>query len=500
MNHVAKLPAPGLFFTKCKRWVAQAARDTARRVPYDDNHTEALEKYSAFIDRAAKVEYFNSLASHNNKFVENFCRENRDIETDVRAVQSVASTEYLAWLNGEYVSKWPDMTAEQSRIPALRQLMYEVPADANCWIYSEHIRRDMHRILRRGERLFERGGGSGAFTRLEDSNTILKSFRKARRELQIAMKQRFRDFLTDGLRRTSEDGFVKREALIGSTIGYFLERQHDLHWNTYLKIIRCKGILGPDDSQSPRFKGVGTNWNAEISELFHDELHAWQDAMAPHVRSLVDNLKDAISEGGEKIKASINDSLPSYNENLQFARVEWESREDRFDNVFRGFSKIFMASITTAFNYAIDERDLNGMMVKLLSSAYDRTKAVVRGPGLLDRMRESFKDALLEPGNPEHSLVKSYVAELKRYFQEVIDMKFKELESNLGEELVAFEEVLQDFGRVEKPMLPATKQAWDDLQRLLPKLRSKYVEMEERFPPAIKGERELERMKAEDDS
>lgn len=483
MAEISQSSQLGRFLKDCQTYQKQKAK----QIGLTDSQFDRLGLYRNFIDREAKEQYFKAQASQFREKLQWYDMEDTTKTGNIRGVISVASTDYLQWLRGEHRAKIPDLGVLQSSVPEVRRLMRHFPAEASYHAYGNHIRHQLRKVLE-GSKRIAGDEVSRLYLKQADFKELREVFLQWKTNLLSALRRKVTTLLSTQLQQISKDTLMSKMDRRKWEIKAFLATCESLPWNSFRKVIRSRGIKGPRESITPLLKGRYTNGNAEISSLFRDDVREWRQSMQPQTAKMTSSMQHIIEGAPIDLRNRLKRLFPEGNRNMVVALEEWDNRSERFSDVFDQFPTAFDKCIQDTYNYATDERDINGMMINLLNPAYEKTAAVQGGTDYLQRARLAFRRALVDPIDNSPGLVESVTHEIKRYFTDDVEGVFKNLETDISEELDSFDDALLDFGRTTVPMDKAMVKVRKELKREVPKLMGKCVQLEARFMPRIKEE------------
>jgi hypothetical protein len=480
------------YMKSCRRWSTSCMSE----LEPEDEHYEIHGKYNIFLERQAKLHLLAKNAKENEK---EFGMRHVPRKTEQQKIEviSVSPKPYLIWLSPLPLTR-PLLSVEQTCVPELRRKLMMIPAEASLKRYSVITRETLPATFGYIMSLLQRMVRKDYQTQTIYSN-MLKDFRLARHNLGPELSNCFDTSLRSKAIEKTNTIMTRNTVYRRNEIQYIIdEAARELTWHTHNKIIRSYGILAPGETVSLALKGKYTNWNQDISKLFHDDFKLWMDAMEKLMSSFHSTLQKMLSKKMGRFVNIVNVVNMKDRQGSAIATREWNATRRRLDTGLDQSIRRMAKTLDKAFAYFTMERNWDSMMAEILRPAYEKARNAPKGPGALQRERQAFRDAIVGRHSDKGliaSVVDKITSQICSYYIPVLEEVFLPFEKLMDMELTRFEETLDNLKVYDSHLSTEQKKVRQELEALLPSLQADRDALEGRFAEA-KGEATVEEVRA----
>ncbi|KAL5391071.1 hypothetical protein DPSP01_001562 [Paraphaeosphaeria sporulosa] len=444
--------------------------DEAADVEYNDR-----QEYHAYLGNLGKLAFIQHrgegvAAEMKDKF--------KEMDPVPITVFSISASMYMEWMKQSHVER-PLMSPAETGVPAVRQHLLQLCAEANLKVYEDHAFGKMESMLEKCRRItdVERKDNSYALLRPVFAAVVAK----IRENLVNIFSQVISNDNVDEVFEFNDRPTRQKELLrVVDDWGY------GTHWNTYRSCLMRKGI---GFSASAKYKTAENpngsyNWNEDQGNVIIKDVDGWRERMDPAVSLLARQLEEAIMSGCRDIQACIqSSSLPA---ELRTAAIqEWNGCELNVLRLANAEDKL-QDAVNDTHQYATTETDIRCMNAKVnveyYREVYDidnwsRSKFTSR----FAAQKSMMSDVMSSPDKAGRVLIDRIEHAVTLRSRQDLEGAFDGFLAEVIKAAEAFDEHLSDLAPLDYDLTDSDRQLREDVLRRIPELERMVADVRAKF-------------------
>jgi hypothetical protein len=233
-----------------------------------------------------------------------------------------SASEYMEWIKPNRITfkDQPSLPVEMTGIPALRNLLYTLPADQNFRDYEDHIYNKLPAFLDRINRTVTETDRNGGFICIsEDFNKVRKPFMA--KQSSDAKAQ----FQSDSSARIAK--IVPDLAAYKDNIQEIIDEWSNLKFGAFNRIVKSRGLVPKGLSKAQGLEG-GADWNRELANVLANGFYRWSENQQEDTQNTVATLERNFERFYKKINHKITNAAANV-PTVEKARLKWEPLKRR---------------------------------------------------------------------------------------------------------------------------------------------------------------------------
>ncbi|KAF2127584.1 hypothetical protein P153DRAFT_358456 [Dothidotthia symphoricarpi CBS 119687] len=277
----------------------------------------------------------------------------------------------------------PRLDPEASGIPAIRRLLFSLPAESNLLIYRNLVFVVLPALRDQAGRVLEK--------HIEDKSYA--DMRKALKEQIPILKRDLERFVATQLRDCIVQPWtwVEKEDIDGGIQN--LARQEwvspVIYYGGFTKILRENGI--PING-----KYLGRNLNQDLLRPLEKYINQWHKTMLARAEQLGEGLDKLVGRLGKEVKSCIDKSsaAPALKQRAMEALT---NMSERIDVAYRHLLEALNTSLRNTHLRFTTEIDIHCPIAREMKQVYEAALRVRAGKGVYDRLREAILGWIVTP-------------------------------------------------------------------------------------------------------
>lgn len=471
--------------------------DIEERQEKEEDNVDILQKYQTYLRRQRKKAFIQNRSVNVTKDISK--QFTGSTEFDIPEVFHVSASDFITWTKSKKLSfdNTPALTAEETNLPAIRQLLLSLPAEQNLTDYRTHIEVLIPAFISKIERTISDADRDEGFRELaEKIDDIRHAFiDRILTDAKVAFNSISKRSLT----------YMTRDVLAYKhQVDIMIEDEWLAHkGKTFERVMKCHGLVPPGVSSAKTLKN-GCNFNEDLANILRPAFFKWHqyhescmqnmasalEAALQHVhQKFVDliqgsdanvvviekakrKLKDVSPKVSAKLKAMMQQIVGIQNHAYNMATMTAKVDRNFISNVTDGvFDKVFAAVPETR---ELTSGKNKGMMVPVTSKMKCQQDTLRK---LTTRRDNHLVDAIFD------------------HFRCQYDRKIDEHLLHYFQEIGKFMEDFCEFLRKQSPVIykkePLGESMREKLGTQMDQVREIYKKLQENFPNPPKSESDV---------
>lgn len=417
------------------------------------------------------------------------------LEKGVKVCLTSASA-YRQWKD-RYRTAEPLVGVKTSGIPALRQILFKLPATANFDNFWDHVTTVLPAFRKKAERVLKKHKGS------KDYETMQRSLKQQIPLIKLELKNRVE---TQNNQLISGPWTASDELDIGRGIAdltNFEWVQPIIYYQGFARMLRENGI--PTDGV---YFDLNRNLNKDILGKIMNYMDKWNKTMSSRVDELAVSLDGPVQALLATIRVRISDASaePALKESAGDALF------DASQNIATAYNKLatnLQDSLRQTYIQFTSEIDIHCPIARAMKPVYERVqdpRNVGVGKGIYKRQRQFMRVSIVHPQQPDrhHEWLQPLQPLFDTLREQVIAKQTEDWTGNCNTFIEEVDAQLQNFLKITSDLLKKdthVSQEHRNARRLLKKLLEDFdaslLDIQSRFTD-LDGQPLKKRIKLED--
>jgi hypothetical protein len=404
----------------------------------------------------------------------------------------ISAASYMDWIKKETIlfSHQPALSPSQTGIPAIRRLLYHLPAKQNFEDIASHVNISVPTFIEKLKRATTHSDRDAGFRTLADEfDSCIR--RDSIRHLSMQARKALSDRSKNSIRRLSKDAIAYKAQVEVIIKGTWLCLRHA----SLGRALKMRGTV-PKGTSKAAGLDAGCNWNLELATLLAPGFRGWAEEHSKSMVVVKDGLCQAIIGIHDRAMANLGKSAanllivdkarnrwrPYRNKLLvkvqtlieQIARCErktqlWATMEAQPENSL-------VASVTDPIYDKIFESKVPLRESTSKKGSNSKPKAIM---SLVQYRKSGMQRLMLEEDN---HIVDTLIEKLKSTFDSHIETFVSRFFTEVEEILENYSNWLREQAPINYPITPVGSAIRESLQELIPSLEEKMQELKELMP------------------
>jgi hypothetical protein len=216
----------------------------------------------------------------------------------------ISASSYMNWIKKEKIifSHQPALSPSQTGIPAIRRLLYHLPAQRNLEDVATHVNMSVPTFIEKLKRAATHSDRDAGFRTLADEfDACVRQV--AMQKLSVNAKSAFVRSSKESIRQVSKDAVAYKTQVEVIVEGRWLH----LRLQSFNKILKMRGTV-PKGASKAAGLDAGCNWNLELANLLAPGFRGWAEAHSKTMKKMRNCLARAMIEVYEQSVAILEKS------------------------------------------------------------------------------------------------------------------------------------------------------------------------------------------------
>ena len=275
--------------------------DTEERQDNEDGDTDVLERYQTYLRRQRKKAFIKNRSVNLTKDISK--EFTGSSELDIPEVYHVSASDFITWTKNKKISfdNMPALTAEETNVPSIRQLLLSLPAEQNLSDYRNHVNVLIPAFIAKIERTISDTDRDEGFRELADKiDEVRQAFID---KISVDTKVAFNSISRKSIK------FMGREILAYKhQVDIMVEEKWLAHkGKVFEKVMKCHGSIPPGASSAKTLKN-GCNLNKDLAKILRPAFVKWCEYHQSCMENMTSALEAALRFVYERFISMIQES------------------------------------------------------------------------------------------------------------------------------------------------------------------------------------------------
>jgi hypothetical protein len=456
--------------------------------------SDQLGKYKTYLERKLKQKKVQERA----KDISTDLAMKLDGRTPEQVVECfhVSASEYMTWISKDRITfkDQPALTPELTGIPAIRQFLYDLPADSNCQALRRHAISTLPAFLEKIRRIVTDADRDVGFYNIADDFDLFREM--AIPTIITQCKDHFRKMNAQNVAKSYGDGKPFKQHVDNLLKKDWLTLKAPA-WN---RIVKSRGTVPPGASKAKGLEN-GSDWNKDLADILAPALRKWYTCQMTEMKKTKHALRNQFDGTYNHVLYLMNKSPAGFG-TIEKAKQKWTP----YRLQFLAQSDILMETIEEKLRLLVRRATLedsrqNNFIASITDDLFDEIfnsvparKTTTSGKQAyaspkLKFQKNKLNELFLGPSN-------HFADMAKKKFQAVVDSAIENiLDEHIGkiaQLLTKFSDMLRSQAPVSYTITQTGENIRADLRSVLPTLEEKATKLRDILPVTVKNEDDAE--------